>query len=309
MNLKLILGVSFLFFFSNSKDSSPNKVKNLVEKYIRKKVKNPDSYKAIFFSSIDTTHPEIYKDSLLKDFKPNYKYSIDHIYEIENSDKEKIKMTVTFYLDSSLTITESSPQSLNGDYGQLSGNVYWKYNNFIGNKPDAGSKITMYSLDTLRKEVFYETTCDVTGNFKLEKVLPGEYLLVVNSKNTTNSPAEHLDELRTYSYEISELFDYNIYKENESELNEYNTLDSIYNATQYRYYSKTSDYLKSYEQNKKLENQKMNMAEKIIEKIPLNIRSKIGLYSSYSNKIDLSNITIDENKTTNKIIDFGITYF
>jgi len=309
MKLKLLLTLIILTILFSCKNSSSDKLKGIVSKYIKEKVKNPGSYNSLYFSSIDTTFAEHYQDSLLMEYKPDYKYSIEHVYEIENSDKEKIKMSVSFYFDSTLKIIETSPEGLNGDYGQFTGNVYWKYNNFVGNKPDAGSKIILYALDTLRKDIKYETTCDVMGNFKFDKVLSGEYLLVVNSKNTTNSPDDHLDELRIYSYDLNKLFGYNIYKEAESEFKEYEKLDSVYREARLAYYKDYDVYSKSSDTYRKLEKQKMDLAGKLIEKIPLELRSKIGLYSSYSNKFDLSNITINEGKTTNKVIDFGITYF
>jgi len=309
MKLKFFFSVFALIILFGCNNSSSDKLKGIVTKYIKEKVKNPSSYTPLQFSSIDTTHNEIYRDSFMMWFKPDYKYSVDHVYEIENSDKQKIKMTVSFHFDSTLKIIGTSPEGLNGDYGQLTGNVYWKYNNFVGNKPDAGSEAFLYSLDTLRKDVKYEATCDVMGNFKFDKVPPGYYFLIVRSRNTTNSPDEHLERLLLYSSYLSRLFGYDIYQENKSQIKEYKVLDSLYNKALMADEKDYGSFSKKYDAYRKLEKQKMEFAETILDKLPKDFTSRIGLYTGYSKKIELSTVTIEEGKTTNEIIDFGITYF
>jgi hypothetical protein len=59
----------------------------------------------------------------------------------------------------------------------------------------------------------------------------------------------------------------------------------------------------------KIEKQKMDLAKSIIDKFPQDFKSKIGLYTGFSNKLDFSTVTIDQGKTSNKVVDFGITYF
>jgi hypothetical protein len=309
MKLKFLFILFTLTILFGCKNSSSEKLKGIVTKFLKEKVKNPSSYNPLHFSSIDTMHDEIYRDSFMMKYKPDYKYSVEHIYEIENSDKQKIKMSVSFHFDSTLKIIGTSPEGLNGDYGQLTGNVYWKYNNFVGNKPDAGSEASLYSLDTLRKDLKYEATCDVMGNFKFDKVLPGYYLLIVKSRNTTNSPDGHLNRLLLYSSYLSRLFGYDIYKENKNQIQEYKVLDSLYNKALMADEKEYGSFSKRYDAYRKLEKQKMDFAETIIDKLPKDFTSKIGIYTGYSKKIELSSVTIDEGKTSNEIIDFGITYY
>jgi len=309
MKFKLILTVTILTIIVGCSNTSTDKVKDTITKHIKDNVKNPNSYKDIYFSNIDTTFDKDYKDSMLLQYKPDYKYSVEHVYEIENSNKEKIKMTVDFHFDSSLKIISTSPEGLNGDYGQLTGNVYWKYNNYVGNKPDAGSAISLYSIDTLRKGVKYETACDVMGNFKLDKVITGWYLIIVHSENTTSSPDDQLRNLLNYSYYLSQLWDYNIEKSNENDLNQYRTLDSLYSdalLSDEKKYGSLSNKMDTY---RKIEKQKMDLAENILKKFPKGFASKIGLHGPFSNKVHLTTVKINEGKTTNEVIDFGITYF
>jgi hypothetical protein len=309
MKLKIIFTMFILTMMCGCSNSSSSKLQSLVSKYIKESTKYPISYHSIYFSQTDTTNDELYKDSSMMEFRPDYKYSLTHVYEIENSDKEKVKMIVSFHFDSTLKIIGSSPKGLNGDYGQLTGNVFWKYNNFIGNKPDAGSEATLYSLDTLRNDLKYQITSDVMGNFKFDKVLPGNYLLIVNSRNTTNSPDDQIDMLLIYNAYISRIFGYNIYKENGTLISQYRTFDSLYYKALVSDDKESEGYNERYNSYKKIEKQKISIAESIIEKMPKSFTSRIGLYSAYSKKIKLSTVKIDEGKTSSEIIDFGITYF
>lgn len=310
--IRILLFVISILLFA-CKNSHSDEVKKQVTEYIKEKVKNPSSYKPISFSSIDTVSNKPYNDTALlafmKDYKPDYKYSIRHDYEIENSDNELVKMSVYFHFDSTFKIRSTSPSGLGGDYGQLTGNVYWKYNNYVGNKPDAGSTAVLYALDTLRKEIKYEATADVMGNFKFDKILPGKYLLIVTSKNTTNSPDDNLDQLLLNSYDLLELFGYNVRNSNQTELKEYNQLDSLFSHALLSDDKEFGGLTKRYDTYRKFEKQKMEVAEKIIDNFPKEFKSKLRLYSAYSRKLEIRSVRIEEGKTTNEIIDFGITYF
>jgi hypothetical protein len=79
------------------------------------------------------------------------------------------------------------------NYGSLNGNAYWKYNDYVGDKPDPGTEVYLFPWDS-SKEV-YETTCDVQGNFMFDKIVTGDYILVAISKNTTASSIDQFYEL------------------------------------------------------------------------------------------------------------------
>ena len=228
MNMKQLLSLFFLLSLFSCKNSpTNNKFQNKINEYAKTKIKNFSSYKIIHSTNVDTTDYSLWEDSNLQAYKPDYKYSLSQVYEVENSEKEKIDMTVTFQFDSLLNIIHTYPEGLNGDYGEVTGNVYWKYNNYVGNKPDAGSKIWLYSIDTLRNKQIYDATCDVMGNFKLDKILSGFYLMIVKSENTTSSPSETLENLLRYDSYVAKVFGYDIYKENIAEIKYYNGIDSL----------------------------------------------------------------------------------
>lgn len=309
MKYILILALLFIAVHVGCNNSSSDKIERLISQYVKKSIKNPNSYTPLKYSSIDTTYDQLYRDSILIKFKPKYKYKVYHVYEVENSDKQRVQLTVSFHFDSTLKIIGTSPVGLNGDYGTLTGNVYWKYNNFVGNKPDAGSEASLYSLDTLRKDVSYKTACDVMGNFEIGKILPGDYLLIVRSQNTTDSPDDHLDKLLLYSDPLFRLFGYDISNENRAQIREYKELDSLCHEALTADDNKYGTFSKRYAEYQKLQKKKMELAEIIISKFPIEFTSKIGLYSGYSKKLKFHKVTVDEGKTSNEIIDFGITYY
>jgi len=62
------------------------------------------------------------------------------------------------------------------EMGSLKGNVFWKYNNYVGNKPDAGTSIKLYSLlDTSYLET---ATCDVQATI-LSTVSPPDIIFLL----------------------------------------------------------------------------------------------------------------------------------
>jgi hypothetical protein len=76
----------------------------------------------------------------------------------------------------------------------ISGNAFWKYNDYVGNKPDAGSYVYLYSSDS--STTSKSTQCDVMGNFKFENIKPGRYLIAIFSQNTKTWGDENLDALK-----------------------------------------------------------------------------------------------------------------
>jgi hypothetical protein len=312
-------------YLSSCSNSPTEKAQSSVKDYLKNNLKNPDSYVAISFSKIDTFSVDYEKDkkSIEESFKDNKElrdkylaelkesletpYSIKHFYSVVNSDKDKVQMSVRFTLDKELKVVEKSvTKSINGECGSLAGVVYWKYNDYVGNKPDIGSEITLYSRDTIRDNLKYETNVDAQGNYKIEKVLPGRYLLIVQSKNATDCPEKHIKNLIRYSEEIKQLFDFDIYKY-KTQLDEIHKIDSIASviiSDKTSKYGGASSQLDKYYSTQK---ESRDIAEKLIESFPNSFTSKIGIYTGYSYALDISLIWIEETKTENKNTDFGIT--
>jgi len=89
------------------------------------------------------------------------------------------------------------------EYGSLSGNVFWKYNNYVGNRPDASADVTVFNLEDTT--VQYSSKVDMRGDFGIDSVQAGKYLLVVWSKNTTDSYKEHFMNFAIYGRTIKKI--------------------------------------------------------------------------------------------------------
>jgi hypothetical protein len=283
-------------------NSPTDKAQSSVKSYLKENLKNSETYEPISFSQLDTL-----KKADTLDTKQISLYKITHIYSITNADKDKVKMTISFYLDKDLKVNEANTKSINGDYGTLTGNAYWKYNNYVGNKADAGAKIELYSLDTARGNLKYEASADVQGNYRIEKVLPGSYFLIVRSKNATDCPERHLDNIIFYSDYMKQLFglDINKYK---TQLDEIKTLDSTFSAILFdsdeKKYGGLSGRIDKYTA---IEKEMRDKAEKLLEALPDDFKKKIYLFTGYGNAYDFTTIRIEEGKIENENTDFGIT--
>ncbi len=295
--------LTFTYFFLTSCSNSPtDKAQSSVQSYLKENLKNSVSYESISFSKLDTL-----KKSDTSATKQISLYYITHFYSILNSEKDKVRMTISFLLDKDLKVNESDTKSINGDCGALTGNVFWKYNDYVGNKADAGAKIILYSLDTIRGNLKYETTADVQGNYKIEKILSGRYFLVVNSENTNDCPVSHLKMFDIYSSAIKQIFGFNLenYKKQFTEINNLeNTYYKVLTDEDESKYGGVSGQIDEYISIKREMNKK---AEKLIESFPENFKSRIKLYSAYGKAFNFSYIQIEEGKTENQVTDFGIT--
>ena len=58
----------------------------------------------------------------------------------------------------------------NAQSGTIKGNVFFKYNDLIGNRADAGSQVILYSQ---ADSTFATTTADLQGNFVYDNLQPG----------------------------------------------------------------------------------------------------------------------------------------
>ncbi|WP_409416871.1 hypothetical protein [Flavobacterium sp. PS2] len=209
----------------------------------------------------------------------------------------KQKLLITIMLVFILTSCTKKP-------GTLTGNVYWKYNNYVGNKPDASSKINLYSIAD--KNIHFETSTDIAGNYKIEEIPPGKYFLIIKSGNTTDAPQDHLNNILTHSEGIKSIFAFDI-KKFKKEITEIDKLQQEYEnlSINVNNYEGLSKQIAKYE---KIEREIKNKSVDLISKFPPDLKSKIELYTGYDKSLNFSNIEIKEAKTTNENVDFGTTY-
>jgi hypothetical protein len=192
--------------------------------------------------------------------------------------------------------------------GVITGNVYWKYNNYVGNKPDSGARIKLISFDKTQKDSIFETKADVSGNYSISEIPPGKYFLIIESENTTDSPTEHLENIKFWSKDLKELFglDLQLYSKEIAEIKKVNQqYDDVLMDSNLDKYGGISKKIELYQT---LEKSAIDKSEILIDKIPNKIRYKIGLLSGYSKSLDFQIVQINEGKSKNIITDFGTTY-
>lgn len=292
-----ILAILFLFGCSNS---PLEKAESSVKSYLKGKLQVAGSYEPINFSKLDTFKKNDTTDKIVSH------YRITHNYKVENSTREIVKMTVTFLLDKDFKVTKSLSKSINGNYSSLSGNVSWEFNDYVGNKADAGADILLISLDTIRGELKYESTADLQGNYKIENVLPGSYFLIVKSENATDCPEAHLNNMMAYKDDLGKLFGLNLspFKKEIDEIEDlHNQFTKILMGNESEYGGLGNQIAKY----TKIEKDIREKALKVIDKFPIDVRRKIGIYSGYSNAMYFANVQIEEGKPEVVITDFGIT--
>lgn len=189
--------------------------------------------------------------------------------------------------------------------GNVSGNVFWKYNNFVGNKADAGSDIYLLSTDTTKKAL--TTKCDLTGNFKFANLEKGKYLIIVISKNTnqkvedeyTNLAAAPLEAYIGFNMKSLDpiLFDsINIYKEI------YQKAETTIGTA-----SKKKDEKRNSTIALNAFRLYLDAISRLRRKIHYTLRTSFLL--SALSKMYFEEITIKVNQTSNIVVDFGITAF
>lgn len=198
-----------------------------------------------------------------------------------------------------------SVNQINAQTGTVSGNVYWKYNNYVGNKPDAGSEVALMQITN--PAIRHKTKCDIQGNFKIEGVTPGRYFLQIKSQNTKQDPIFYTRLFRIYKENLDSVYEIKVSSFRNDLQNE---IDELYKQqvelnkrmTQMKYpiYKKEND---------KLEKELLLKIKEWIESMPIEFKNKLSIYTSVHESLDYSVLEIKENKNETVVTDFGITYY
>jgi len=199
-----------------------------------------------------------------------------------------------------MLITLIGLQSCEEPVGKIDGSVYWKYNDCVGNKPDAGSKVKLFSYD--EPSLVYNSSVDINGEFRIDNVNVGKYLMVVESENTNTSESDMVQELFFYINDLDKIFGTKLNKELKTDFELYNKIDEeIINLM-------TSNDTYDFKLIKKKEEELNDISTTILTKIRRNIFIDINL-SPLLTKIKLRNVRIEDGKVTSEQFDLGITYF
>jgi hypothetical protein len=202
------------------------------------------------------------------------------------------------------------PSFINAQTGSISGNAYWKYNDFVGNKADAGSEVYLFYPDT--SKVPLNTQCDVQGNFKFDKLEDGNYLVLIVSKNTNTPGVENFTSFDILNTVTLKYFGFDIHQ-----------FKPHYDSVSYfkkNYEAALGEKVNVWRMNKQMkeqENKKIsyynsihNLFEKVLtERLPFNTRLPLlPLHSTFQPKIKFEELEIKGGNNRTLIADFGITY-
>lgn len=127
-----------------------------------------------------------------------------------NKEKLKIKVTVKGFAEEEPEETE--PEET--EYGNISGNVSFFYNKFIGHRADTGAKIFLIPKDgsALKAEgiygssYIYTASVDGTGNYILQHIPVGEYRMLMVSRETKEGAYFNATSKETYYDGIAQYF-------------------------------------------------------------------------------------------------------
>jgi len=214
-----------------------------------------------------------------------------------------ITLSITFFSCSSKHSAYSGEAT-----GKISGNVYWKYNNVIGNKPDAGANVYLYTLDTTKQ--YQTTSCDVQGNFSFTGLQDGPYLVVVRSENTTSRPRDffmNASDSATLKYVGFYLRDLNKSISDSMSHTFQKYADALGASVHAEYGTSEADRLQK--EAGKLDDLTDRYADSVTSMIPNTPKfkpfEKIG---TYPKKIRLEEVSVKNGQASAVNVDFGTTY-
>lgn len=190
--------------------------------------------------------------------------------------------------------------------GSVSGNVFWKYNKYVGNKPDAGSSVELFSdKDTTLR---FTAKADVAGNFKIENVPVGNYLLLVVSENTNDQSSNHLWRLIVSKPLLKKYLSYDL--DSAPLLHKYQEFKDSVDA--YRHQSimnDNTDYVKFSRVLSKLEDKLDTLAYQVIESQPRYQRIFNAIPMKFDKKHYYDEVHVKEGIDERVVVDFGTTYY
>ena len=210
-------------------------------------------------------------------------------------------LTIQFLIAATYMIACSPGPKKPSEMGSLKGNVFWKYNNYVGNKPDAGASITLYSLsDTAYSET---ATCDVQGNYSIDSIPEGYYFAVIASKATTESPSSALENIY-----LDGSFLKTIARDSLRGLKQsWDSVTSL-NGSMEKLEKLSSPYQRLRKRHE-IEDSINHIANRWFEARSLTALNRLGKILPSAPKVKYQIITIKPRRIETLITDFGITYY
>jgi hypothetical protein len=191
------------------------------------------------------------------------------------------------------------------EYGEAHGNVYYKYNDFVGHKPDVGSSVEYWAKDSTSEVPVYRTTTDVNGDFKLPKIITGEYFVVIKSAKQRSCPKDALNNMVYYKKQLKNIFKVDLDKQKNIDdfLSLKKEIDLLWKKELDKGVDKFSTKLSN------LEQKQDSVATLILKNLSSVDKMSLNMGGPYSNKIEYKNVTIKITENTKLNVDFDITCF
>lgn len=182
--------------------------------------------------------------------------------------------------------------------GEISGTVFYKYSDYVGNRPDAGASIELFPINNPEEKK--NTLADLQGSFHFSNLDTGKYLIIVKSKETNESPYMGVTKLIVYGNLLNKYFHFNPRETNHALQTAIELKDQEY-----------TDYLMSKNPKPKklasLKDELVQLSFSFFSEIPIDGLIKTGI-SLPTEKFEIREITISGNSQEKIIVDFGLTY-
>lgn len=192
----------------------------------------------------------------------------------------------------------------------VSGNVFYNSELFYYNKmPDSGSDVILIPL--FKCDTVYRTSTDMDGNFTINTILTGNYLLIVKSENVTSNPWEEVSKISNYNYYLSQKYPINkeyycreykrISNMNSKSLDILIGIRTIRDEDDITYIKKMNNKLLDYH---KLRDSVNILSSKLLETLPSEMKSDLDI-RPYGNKLFVSKVYVGCIGTNYNVINFG----
>lgn len=180
--------------------------------------------------------------------------------------------------------------------GSINGKAFFMYNENVRNRADVGAKVKLIAKNdqSFRKE----TTVDLQGNYSFDDLTPGEYMLVLTSKNTQEDPITSVESLMMYADFL------NNWSDNLSAVFQSKSYDSL--QTKIQEYKDARDLKNLSEKKLQVMHQGLNeLISQFYARIPAANAERLDLKSPF-NKMKFEVVKVG-NKEMNVSTEFGIS--
>ncbi|MEI2739373.1 MAG: hypothetical protein V9F01_11345 [Chitinophagaceae bacterium] len=185
------------------------------------------------------------------------------------------------------------------EYGSVTGNVFWKYNDYLGNRPDAGSEIKLYNFSD--RTIKFSTKADVRGDYKFDKIPTGQYLMLTISNNTEEDEFGTIAPLFKYDVFFDSIFQVNL----KSQVgNLYEKANSFSGISLFKNSFSKEDYIRLAKDNRDSSN---FYSKQIIMLLPDIIKRETEIHQGRLPKLAINIAYVKKDETEQIITDFGLT--